>query len=103
MVARSEGQRRAVCDFVAAALFNWKHPIASFGSVSLRPSKYYYRMATFSTTGGMSGGPVISPNNPEELLGIVMGGDEGFSSNIILDVRSHPIIGLHNELVNLSH
>ncbi len=50
--------------FVEASLFHWEHPLVSFGLAASDPSESYYRHSTCSTTGGMSGGPVISPDSP---------------------------------------
>lgn len=89
-------------NLVRRNLFDFQFPLAAFGSIRLFMSDIgeAYVHTSSSTFKGFSGGPVVSLNNPDELLGINVGGNPGASSALFLRMDTPLVMKVHDILVN---
>lgn len=76
----------AMGELVRRSLFDFKVPVASFGAVTMLWDDFgnYYIPCTASMYAGMSGGPVVSLDKPEELFGIICSSFDGMGENYFI-------------------
>lgn len=73
--------------------------IACFGSPLWKSqcSKGYYGLSTMSAIYGCSGGPIVNPLRPTELVGLVMGSWHGNENSVFLDMQVPVIKQLYRD------
>lgn len=86
------------------AMHGFGNPIGSFGCVKngggeVSAESAYYGLGTFTSANGMSGGPVVALDDPDKLVGIVVGSLSSASSNAYLRADAPPVLAAYRHFV----